>query len=69
MKRYVIKILSLLSLLSVALVAVSCSDVRYEKYQPYVEKREVAGTPIAYEEYFSSLNYYEKGEYDLPKAG
>ena len=69
MKRYVIKILRLLSLLSVALVAVSCSDVRYEKYQPYVEKREVAGTPIAYEEYFSSLNYYEKGEYDLPKAG
>lgn len=69
MKRYVIKILSLLSLLSVALVAVSCSDVRYEKYQPYVEKREVAGTPISYEECFSSLNYYEKGEYDLPKAG
>ena len=67
MKRYAIKILSLLSLLLVALVAISCSDVRYKKYQPYVEKREVAGTPIAYEEYFSLVDYYEKGEYDLPK--
>lgn len=69
MKQYVIKILNVFLLFSVALFAVSCSGSQYEKYQPYVEKREgMSSSPIIDEDWFSSLNYYEKGEYDLPKA-
>ncbi len=68
MKRYVIRLLSVLSILLAILFAVACSDVRYEKYCPYVEKKEVAGTPIAYEDFFFSVYCYEKEEYKLPKV-
>ena len=44
-------------------------NIRYEKYQPYVEKVNVmSDRPLVEEEWFASLEYYEKDEYSLPKA-